>query len=146
VPPQTLCIMNEEELKNELEELFYKKLNIENNLTKWVEKIKYQKKYGDMFIELSLPESETPDNIKTFVLTKTKYGFICRLGNEEDALKDGVNAIIIDGGGDYAGFWAYAQFVNYSDGINFKIDENMALQPIVSAYLSQKPVKLIING
>ena len=36
--------MNEEELKNELEELFYKKLNIENNLTKWVEKIKYQTK------------------------------------------------------------------------------------------------------
>ena len=88
------------------------------------------------------------EEIRTFLLTKTEYGFICRLGNEEDALKDGVNAIIIDGdgGGDYAGFWAYAQFVNSSDGINFKIDEHMAFEPIVSAYLSQKPVKLIING
>lgn len=42
----------------ELNDLFYDKLDVKKNMAKWVKKFKDHQKYGDLFLDLSLTESE----------------------------------------------------------------------------------------
>lgn len=42
----------------ELSDLFYDKLDVRKNMSQWVKKFKDHQKYGDLFLDLSLTESE----------------------------------------------------------------------------------------
>lgn len=83
---------------------------------------------------------------KTLVLTRSGTSYIaCQADDEKHKLDNCVDVVIVDGGGDYSGFYASAQFIGYVDGISFKINDPEVFSIVLSAYLSGKPIKIFIE-